>query len=103
MKGFLKYLTIQFKIELRDKGTLLNFYLVPLVFFFVMGGVFSSIDPFMKKYLAASMTIFAITMGAVMGAPTPIIKIRESGTLRAFRVNGIPAAAVLSVHGYCLL
>lgn len=98
MSGFLKYLYIQFKMELRDKGTLLNFYLVPLVFFFVMGGVFSSINPVMKTTLAASMTIYAITMGAVMGAPTPIIKMRESGTLRAFKVNGIPAAAVLSVH-----
>lgn len=98
MKGFLKYLSIQFKMDLRDKGTLLNFYLVPLIFFFVMGSVFSSIDPFMKKYLAASMTIFAITMGAVMGAPVPIIQMRETGTLRAFKVNGIPGIAVLSVH-----
>jgi len=98
MNAFFKYLFIQFKMELRDKGTLLNFYLVPLVFFFVMGSVFSSINPFMKTTLAASMTIYAITMGAVMGAPTPIIKMRESGTMRAFKVNGIPGIAVLSVH-----
>jgi ABC-2 type transport system permease protein len=98
MKTFVKYLGIQFKMDLRDKGTLLNFYLVPLVFFFVMGAVFSSINPLMKTTLAASMTIFALTMGAVMGSPAPIVKMRESGTLRAFRVNGIPGAAVLSVQ-----
>jgi ABC-2 type transport system permease protein len=85
-------------MDLRDKGTLLNFYLVPLVFFFVMGAVFSSINPLMKATLAASMTIFSVTMGAVMGSPTPIVKMRQSGTLRAFKVNGIPGGAVLSVQ-----
>jgi ABC-2 type transport system permease protein len=98
MKAFFSYLWVQLKMDLRDKGTLLNYYLVPLVFFFVMGAVFSSINPLMKTTLAASMTIFAATMGAVMGSPTPIVKMRESGTLRAFKVNGIPGWAVLSVQ-----
>ena len=98
MKAFLDYLWIQFKIDFRDKGTLLNFYLVPLVFYFVMGAVFSSTTPLMKTTLSASMTIFAITMGAVMGSPTTLVKMRESGTMRAFKVNGISGSAVLSVH-----
>ena len=98
MKAFFSYLWVQLKMDLRDKGTLLNYCLVPLVFFFVMGAVFSSINPLMKTTLAASMTIFAATMGAVMGSPTPIVKMRESGTLRAFKVNGIPGWAVLSVQ-----
>lgn len=98
MKAFIKYLGIQMKIDLRDKGILMNFYLLPLVFFFVMGAVFSSITPQMKATLAATMTIFSLTMGAIMGTPGPIVKMRESGTLRAFRVNGIPSAAVLAVQ-----
>lgn len=98
MKAFLTYLWIQLKMDLRDKGTLLNYYLVPLLFFFVMGTVFSSINPLMKTTLAASMTIFTVTMGAVMGSPAPIVRMYESGTLRAFRVNGIPGTAVLSVQ-----
>lgn len=98
MKAFLKYLWIQLKMDLRNKGTLLNYYLVPLLFFFVMGSVFSSTNPLMKTTLAVSMTIFAVTMGSVMGIPTPIVKMRESGTLRAFKVNGIPDTAVLLVQ-----
>jgi len=98
MSAFFIYLWIQLKMDLRDKGTLLVFYLVPLLFFFVMGAVFSSISPSMKTTLAASMTIFSGTMGAIMGAPAPIVKMRGSGTLRAFKVNGIPSSAVLSVH-----
>lgn len=98
MRAFLKYLGIQLKMDLRDRGTLLNFYLVPLLFFFVMGGVFSAAVPIMKPTLTATMTIFAITMGAVMGTPAPLVKMRESGTLRAFKVNGVPGPAVLSVQ-----
>jgi ABC-2 type transport system permease protein len=98
MKAFLNYLWIQFKIDLRDKGTLLNFYLVPLAFYLVMGAVFSSVTPLMKTTLSASMTIFAITMGAVMGSPTVLVRMRESGTMRAFKVNGISGSAVLAVQ-----
>ena len=98
MSAFLKYLRIQFLMDLRDRSTLMNYYLVPILFFFVIGSVFSSINPLMKTTLAASMSIFSITMGAIMGAPIPIVKARESGTLRAFRINGIPDAAVLAVQ-----
>ncbi len=98
MKAFFKYLEIQFKMDLRDRGTLMTYYLVPLLFFLVIGLVFSSVNPLIKPTLAASMTIFAITMGAVMGTPVPIVKARESGTLRAFKVNGIPNTAVLAIQ-----
>ncbi len=99
MNAFFTYLWIQFKVDLRDRGLLLNYYLVPLAFFIVMGAVFSSVTPLMKTTLSASMTIFAITMGAVMGAPTMLVKMRESGTMRAFKVNGISGTSVLIVHG----
>lgn len=98
MNAFFRYLSIQFKTDLRDRGFLLTFYLMPLIFFFVMGAVFSSINPTMRATLAATMTIFSATMGAVMGAPVPLVYLRESGTLRAFRVSGIPSSAVLAVQ-----
>lgn len=97
MKAFLTYLGIQFRMDFRNKGTLLTYYFTPLVFFFVMGAVFSSTTPLMKSTLAASMTIFAATMGAIMGTPTPLVRMRESGTMRAFRVNGIPGGSTLAV------
>jgi ABC-2 type transport system permease protein len=34
----------------------------------------------------------------IMGTPEAIVKMQESGTLRAFRVNGIPSSAVLTVQ-----
>jgi len=95
MKAFLTHLKLQFIMDFREKGTLLTFYLVPLVFYAVMGAVFSSINPASKQTLTASMSIFAITMGAVIGMPAPLVKMREAGVLRAYRVSGIPNWALL--------
>lgn len=84
-------------MDIRNKGTLLTYYFTPLVFFFVMGAVFSSISPMMKSTLSASMTIFAVTMGSIMGTPAPLVKMRESGAMRAFKVNGITNGSILAV------
>ncbi len=98
MRALGAHLWLQLRLDVREKGTLLNFYLVPLVFFFAMGAVFASIDPALRAVLAASMTVFAVTMGAIMGVPTPIVRMREAGTLRTLRVSGIPRRAVLAVQ-----
>ena len=63
-----------------------------------MGAVFSSIQPEAEYTLTPSKSIFAITMGAVLGKPPTLIKMRESGTLRAYRVSGVPGwSALLSI------
>jgi ABC-2 type transport system permease protein len=98
MKAFFNHLKIQFIMDFREKSTLLVFYLIPLIFFFVVGAVFSSVNPASKQTLSASMTIFAITMGAVLGMPAPLVKMREGGVLRAYRVSGIPDWALILVQ-----
>lgn len=98
MKAFLNHLWIQFKMDIREKGTLLTYYLVPLVFYLIIGAVFSSVNPDSKQTMTAAMPIFAITMGAVIGMPVPIVKMREAGVLRAYRVCGIPGWATLLVQ-----
>lgn len=98
MKAFFKHLWVQFKMDIRERGTLMTYYLVPLVFYFVMGAVFSSINPLARQTLAATMVIFAVTMGAVLGIPAPIVKMRESGVLRAYLVCGIPGGAILFIQ-----
>lgn len=100
MNAFFNHLWIQFKMDIREKGTLLTYYLVPLVFYVVIGAVFSSVNPASKQTMAAAMPIFAITMGAVLGLPVPVVKMREAGVLRAYRVSGIPGRAVLLIHSF---
>lgn len=95
MKAFLMHLYLQFKLGLRDKTLLIDFYIVPLGFYLIMGGVMSGINPLFKHTLITSMIIFAVTMGGLMGVAEPLSRLRENGTLRSYRVMGIPECSVL--------
>lgn len=90
MNAFLYGAALQWKLDLRNKRILITYYLVPLIFFFFMGGIFTSINPAAKNTLIQSMTVFGVTMGAFLGAPTPLTEIYGSEIKKAFRVGGIP-------------
>lgn len=103
MNPWWRQLMIQFRMDLRDKGTLLVFYLVPLGFYAVMGSVFSSVNPAIKPVLSATMAIFSVSMGALIGLPPTLVKLREGGVLRAYQVSGIPGVSVLLSIGFSAL
>ena len=69
MKAFLYGVGLQFKMDIRSKTMLITCYLVPLVFFFFMSGIFTSVDPSAVKTLISSMSVFIITMSALIGLP----------------------------------
>ena len=72
MNGFLYGVVLQWKLDLRSRTMLISCYAVPLLFFAVMGGIFTSVMPESKETLIQSMTVFAVTMG---GSPikAPIV------------------------------
>jgi ABC-2 type transport system permease protein len=90
MGAFLYGVLLQWKLDLRNKGILLTYYVVPLVFFGFMGGIFTSISPENKETLIQSMSIFGITMGAVLGTPIPISETYGSELKKAYQVGNIP-------------
>lgn len=90
MSAFIYGVALQWKLDLRNKEILLIYYIVPLVFFAFMGGIFSSINPEAKYTLIQSMTIFGVTMGAVLGASTPLVALYGSEIKKAYMVGGIP-------------
>ncbi|AGK96345.1 ABC transporter permease [Clostridium pasteurianum] len=90
MSAFLYGVVLQWKLDFRNKGVLLTYYVVPLVFFVFMGGIFSSINPTAKDTLIQSMTVFGVTMGAILGAPTPLVELYGSEIKKAYKVGGMP-------------
>lgn len=64
MKAFLYGVSLQWKMDIRSKTLLITCYIVPLLFFAVMGGIFTSVMPDSKDTLIQSMTVFGVTMGA---------------------------------------
>ena len=91
MKAFMTHLAIQFRGDLRDKGILMVYYLVPLVFYVVMGSIMKLPQMNISEHLIISITIFALSMPAFLGLPQTLVKAREDGILQAFRVAGIPS------------
>ena len=51
MNGFLYGLALQWRLDIRSRAMLVTCYLVPLVFFLLMGGIFTSVMPEMKSTL----------------------------------------------------
>lgn len=90
MGGFLYGIALQWKLDLRNKGIIITYYIVPLVFFAFMGGIFTSIDPMAHKTLIQSMTVFGVSMGAIIGSPNPLVETFRSDIKKAYRVGNIP-------------
>lgn len=90
MSVFLYGVTLQWKLDIRNKGVLLTYYIVPLVFFAFMGGIFTSINPMAKDTIIQSMTVFGVTMGAFLGASAPLVELYGSEIKKAYKVGGIP-------------
>ena len=91
MKAFLYGVFLQWKLDLRSRTLLIACYIVPLAFFAVMGGVFTSILPDARQTLVQSMTIFGATMGALIGLPPTLVEIYGGDICKVYRVNGVPS------------
>lgn len=90
MSAFLYGIGLQWRLDFRDKGILLTYYIIPLLFFIFMSGIFTSIDPTAHQTLIQSMTVFGVSMGAILGTPTPLVELYNSEMKKAYKVGGIP-------------
>lgn len=95
MKAFINHIFIQFKLGLRDKTTLIDFYILPIAFYLIMGSVFEKINPVFKDTLIISMTVFSVTLGGLLGVSSSLAELHQTGAIRSFHVLGIPSYSIL--------
>lgn len=108
MKAFLYSVGLQWKLDLRSKSLLVTCYIVPLVFFLFMGGIFTSIMPEMKGSLIQSMTVMGVSMGAFVGLPPSLLETYAGEVKKIYKANGVPfgmglAAMFLSAWGHLMI
>lgn len=96
MKAFIYTLYLKSKLDIKSAEMLITYYLVPLMFFGVMGAVFTSINPESKETLIASMSIFAITMGAFIGTPSGLLPYFSNDMRKSFKCAGIPLGTIVT-------
>lgn len=90
MSAFLYGVGLQWKLDIRSKSLLITCYVVPLLFFAVMGGIFTSVNPAAKDTLIQSMTVMGVSMGALIGLPPSLVEIYASDIKKAYKANGVP-------------
>lgn len=90
MSAFLYGVALQWKLDIRSKSLLITCYVVPLLFFGVMGGIFTSINPEAKYTLIQSMTVLGVSTGALMGLPPSLVEIYASDIKKVYKANGVP-------------
>ena len=90
MNCFLYSLVLQWKLDIRSKSLLVTFYIVPLIFFLIMGGIFASVMPGMRTTLIQSMIVMSVSMGAFLGLPPTLVEIYGSDIKKIYNANGVP-------------
>lgn len=90
MNGFLYGVVLQWKLDIRSKSLLVTCYIVPLIFFLLMGGIFTSVMPEMGSTLIQSMIVMGVSMGAFIGLPPSLIETYGSDIKKVYKANGVP-------------
>src|SRR5699024_12608231 len=90
MGAFLYGIYLQWKLDIRSKTLLITCYIVPLLFFAIMGGIFTSVMPEAGKTLIQSMTVFGVSMGALIGLPPSLVEIYGGDIKKVYKANGVP-------------
>jgi ABC-2 type transport system permease protein len=97
MTAFMQHFTFEFKSGLRNSTAMLMNYLFPLAFYALMGLVMTQVNPGFKAFLLPAMVIFASLASNLLGLPGPLVESRDAGVFRSFKINGVPAASILSI------
>ena len=90
MNGFLYSVVLQWKLDIRSKSLLVTCYIVPLIFFLLMGGIFTSVMPEMRNTLIQSMIVMSVSMGAFIGLPPSLIETYGNDVKKVYKANGVP-------------
>jgi ABC-2 type transport system permease protein len=96
MSAFAYHIGYEFKGGLRDKSHLFMNYLFPLLFLVLVGAFMTRLDPSFSGRIVPAMTIFAVMCAFLLSMPTSLVAARDSGMLRSYRINGVPAWAAIA-------
>jgi ABC-2 type transport system permease protein len=97
MQAFIHHLAYDYATGIRDRSKLLMFYLFPIVFFALVGGLMTSVNPGFRQTMLPAMVLFAFMCSALLNLPGVLVNAREAGVFRSFRINGVPAASIVSI------
>lgn len=90
MNGFLYGAALQWKMDIRSKSLLITCYVVPLIFFLLMGGIFTSVMPQMEETLIQTMLVMGVSMAAFIGYPTSLSETYGGEIKKVYQASRVP-------------
>jgi len=97
MKAFKNHFIFEFKTGIRDKNLLLMNYLFPLGFYIMIGFLMANINPDFIDIIIPAMVVITILISTLLGIPEPLVKSREAGIFRSYKINGVPATSIVII------
>ncbi|MCA9960319.1 MAG: ABC transporter permease [Anaerolineales bacterium] len=97
MNALIQHFAFEFRTGIRNKNLLMLNYLFPLGFYLMMGFIMPEINPLFRDTIIPSMVAFAVLAATLLGLPDPLVSAREAGIFRSYKINGIPALAILVI------
>ncbi len=97
MNAYMVHFTFEFKTGLRNAVLLMMNYLFPLGFYVLMGLVMTQVNPAFLETMIPALVIFIALASTVLGLPSPLVEQREAGIFRTYKINGVPAPAILII------
>jgi ABC-2 type transport system permease protein len=97
MKAFKNHFIFEFKTGIRDKNLLLLNYLFPLGLYIMLGFLMKNINPGFIEIIIPSMVVISILISTILGLPDPLVKSREAGIFRSYKINGVPATSIVII------
>ena len=100
MSAFWYGVALQWRLDIRSRTMLITCYVVPLLFFAIMGGIFTSILPEATDTLIPSMTVMGVSMGALIGLPPERVYalIEKHGVTRVMFGSDYPLRTTRSAY-----
>ncbi|MFC2069568.1 ABC transporter permease [Chloroflexota bacterium] len=97
MTAFINHFSFEFRTGIRDKTLLMMNYLFPLGLYILLGYMITGIDPTFSDKIIPALIIIAVMSSTLLSMPNPLLKAREDGIFRSYRVNGVPSVSILSI------
>lgn len=97
MRAFANHFSFEFRTGIRDKTLLLMYYLFPLGLYVLLALLMKSINTGFFEILIPAMVVISVLISNILGLPTPLVKSREDGIFRSYKINGVPASSIVII------
>ena len=97
MNALAYHFSYEFKTGLRNPSMLFMSYLFPLGVYALLALVMTAVNPLFKATMIPAMCIFAMLGGGLLAMGGPMVEARDAGIYRTFKINGVPATAIVTI------